>query len=110
MKPVMVTRIEDRNGTVIYEYTPETKDVLSQDVAYAMVDLLKGVTEGGSGTRLRHTSAKKYVGFSLGFMAGRVPESAPATNYHASPESNGWHRDASNPRLGLSDLRFQARG
>ena len=58
VKPVMVMRIEDRNGTVIYEYTPETKDVLSKDVAYAMVDLLKGVTEGGSGTRLRHTSAK----------------------------------------------------
>lgn len=45
VKPVMVTRIEDKNGTVLYEYTPETKDVLSQDVAYAMVDLLKGVTE-----------------------------------------------------------------
>jgi penicillin-binding protein 1A len=58
VKPVMVMRIEDRNGTVVYEYTPETKDVLSKDVAYAMVDLLKGVTEGGSGTRLRHTSAK----------------------------------------------------
>jgi penicillin-binding protein 1A len=59
VKPVMVTRIEDRNGTVLYEYTPETKDVLSRDVAYAMVDLLKGVTEGGSGTRLRHTYAVK---------------------------------------------------
>ena len=58
VKPVMVTRIEDRNGTVLYEYTPVTKDVLSKDVAYAMVDLLKGVTEGGSGMRLRHTSAK----------------------------------------------------
>ena len=58
VKPVMVTRIEDRNGQVLYEYTPETKDVLSRDVAYAMVDLLKGVTEGGSGMRLRHTSAK----------------------------------------------------
>ncbi|MBC2838285.1 penicillin-binding protein 1A [Robiginitalea sp. SC105] len=53
VKPVMVTRIEDRNGTVLYEYTPETRDVLSKDVAYAMVDLLKGVTEGGSGVRLR---------------------------------------------------------
>jgi len=50
---VMVTRIEDRNGTVLYEYTPETKDVLSKDVAYAMVDLLKGVTQSGSGVRLR---------------------------------------------------------
>ena len=42
VKPVMVTRIEDRNGTVLYEYAPETKDVLSKDVAYAMVDLMKG--------------------------------------------------------------------
>ena len=57
VKPVMVTRIEDRNGTVLYEYTPETRDVLSKEVAYAMVDLMKGVTEGGSGTRLRTTSA-----------------------------------------------------
>lgn len=58
VKPVMVTRIEDKNGTVLYEYTPETKDVLSKDVAYAMVDLMKGVTEGGSGTRLRHNFNK----------------------------------------------------
>ncbi len=58
VKPVMVTRIEDRNGTVLYEYVPETKDVLSKDVAYAMVNLMEGVTRGGSGTRLRHTSAK----------------------------------------------------
>ncbi|TMU54992.1 penicillin-binding protein 1A [Flagellimonas algicola] len=59
VKPVMVTRIEDKNGTVLYEYVPETKDVLSKDVAYAMVNLMEGVTQGGSGTRLRHTSAKE---------------------------------------------------
>ncbi|MGB5388398.1 MAG: transglycosylase domain-containing protein, partial [Eudoraea sp.] len=58
VKPVMVTRIEDKNGTVLYEYVPETKDVLSKEVAYAMVNLMEGVTEGGSGTRLRHTSGK----------------------------------------------------
>lgn len=58
VKPVMVTRIEDKNGTVLYEYVPETKDVLSKEVAYAMVDLMKGVTEGGSGTRLRHVYQK----------------------------------------------------
>jgi penicillin-binding protein 1A len=55
VKPVMVTRVEDKNGTVLYEYTPETKDVLSKDVAYAMVNLLEGVTQYGSGGRLRHT-------------------------------------------------------
>lgn len=60
VKPVMVTRIEDKNGTVLYEYVPETKDVLSKDVAYAMLDLMSGVTQGGSGTRLRTTGAEKY--------------------------------------------------
>lgn len=59
VKPVMITRIEDKNGTVLYEYVPETKDVLSKDVAYAMVNLMEGVTQGGSGTRLRHTFAKE---------------------------------------------------
>ncbi len=58
VKPVMVTRIEDKNGTVLYEYVPETRDVLSKDVAYAMIDVLEGVTQGGSGTRLRGNYAK----------------------------------------------------
>lgn len=53
VKPIMVTRIEDKNGKVLYDYTPETRDVFSKDVAFAMLDLMKGVTEGGSGIRLR---------------------------------------------------------
>lgn len=60
VKPVMVTRIEDKNGTVLYEYVPETKDVLSKEVSYAMVNLMEGVTHGGSGTRLRTTGVNKY--------------------------------------------------
>ncbi len=58
VKPVMVTRIEDKNGTVLFEYVPETKDVLSKEVAYAMVNLMEGVTHGGSGTRLRGSGNK----------------------------------------------------
>ena len=54
VKPVMITRIEDKNGTVLYEYVPETRDVLNEDVAYAMINLMEGVTEAGSGMRLRH--------------------------------------------------------
>jgi penicillin-binding protein 1A len=61
VKPVMVTRIEDKNGTVLYEYTPETKDVLSKDVAFAMVNLMEGVTQFGSGGRLKHTFAKNQT-------------------------------------------------
>ena len=59
VKPVMVTRIEDRNGTVLYEYVPETKDVLSKEVAYTMVNLMEGVTQSGSGMRLRTTGTNK---------------------------------------------------
>ncbi|THD69382.1 penicillin-binding protein [Robertkochia marina] len=56
VKPVMITRIEDKNGTVLYENVPETRDVMSPEVAYTTVNLMKGVTESGSGMRLRHKS------------------------------------------------------
>ncbi len=59
-KPVMVTRIEDKNGTILYQFTPETKDVLSEETAYVTVKLLEGVTESGSGRRLRHTGFDKW--------------------------------------------------
>jgi penicillin-binding protein 1A len=55
-KPVMVTRIEDKNGTILYQFTPESKDVLSEEVAYVTVNLMEGVTQAGSGRRLRHNS------------------------------------------------------
>tara|TARA_R110002049_G_scaffold28552_2_gene97822 strand:+ start:648 stop:3005 length:2358 start_codon:yes stop_codon:yes gene_type:complete len=55
-KPVMVTRIEDKNGTVLYQFKPESKDVLSEEVAYVTVNLMEGVTQAGSGKRLRHNS------------------------------------------------------
>lgn len=56
-KPVIMTRIEDKNGTILFQFTPKTKDVLSEEVAYVTVNLLEGVTHGGSGTRLRHNTA-----------------------------------------------------
>jgi len=59
-KPVMVTRIEDKNGTVLYQFAPESKDVLSEEVAYVTVNLMEGVTQAGSGRRLRHTGVDKY--------------------------------------------------
>lgn len=52
-KPVMVTRIEDKNGTVLFQFTPKTRDVLSAEVAYTTINLMEGVVQGGSGSRLR---------------------------------------------------------
>lgn len=92
VKPVMVTRIEDKNGTVLYEYVPETKDVLSKDVAYAMIDLMKGVTQGGSGTRLRHSYNKNQTvykeiitGYPYGFENPIAGKTGTTQN-----QSDGW--------------------
>ena len=57
-KPVVVSRIEDKNGTLLFQDAPETKDVLSKEVAYVTVKLMEGVTEFGSGQRLRHKILK----------------------------------------------------
>ncbi|MGO4819976.1 MULTISPECIES: penicillin-binding protein 1A [unclassified Flavobacterium] len=52
-KPQFLNRIEDKSGVVIYEPIPESHDVLNKDIAFAIIKLLEGVTEGGSGNRLR---------------------------------------------------------
>ena len=59
VKPTMVTRIEDKNGMAVYEVVPETRDVLSAEAAYVTVNLMQGVTESGSGARLRHAGLEK---------------------------------------------------
>lgn len=53
VKPQVIDRIEDKNGNVLYRSVPESHDVLNKDIAYAVVKLLEGVTESGSGGRLR---------------------------------------------------------
>jgi len=42
-KPVFVTRIEDKNGKVIYTAVPEQKKVINPSYNYVMVDMLKYV-------------------------------------------------------------------
>ena len=54
VKPIMVTKIEDKNGTIIFQSKPKTKDVLSEESSYVTLKLLEGVTKFGSGARLRH--------------------------------------------------------
>mgnify|MGYP001035205325 CR=1 FL=1 len=58
IKPMMILRIEDKNGTILQEFTPETREVLSESIAYATVNLMEGVVKYGSGIRLRTTGGK----------------------------------------------------
>ena len=59
VKPSVVTRIEDKNGMVLFELVPETVDVISEEAAYVTLNLMQGVTEAGSGARLRHAGLEK---------------------------------------------------
>ena len=59
VKPLMITRIEDKNGMALFEVIPEIEDVLSDEAAYVTTNLMQGVTEYGSGARLRHAGLEK---------------------------------------------------
>ncbi len=66
VEPNMLLRIEDKNGTVLADFTPKTNEVLSEESAYVVLELLKGVTTAGSGVRLR-TSEHYYKDIITGF-------------------------------------------
>jgi penicillin-binding protein 1A len=52
-RPMYVTRIEDKNGNVISRFTPKIDEVLSEEQAYLMINLLQNVVLTGSGRRMR---------------------------------------------------------
>lgn len=57
--PMMLLKIEDKNGTLLQRFTPTSKEVISEESAYVVINLLEGVTQSGSGIRLR-TKYGKY--------------------------------------------------
>jgi penicillin-binding protein 1A len=67
-KPLYVTRIEDRNGNVISSFTPKIDEVISEEQAYLMADLLQGVVNIGSGMGLRYDpyNFKNQIGGKTG--------------------------------------------
>ncbi len=52
-EPVYILRIEDKNGTPIYEHAPKVVKVLNSESAYIMVDMLQAVVNNGTAGRLR---------------------------------------------------------
>lgn len=52
-RPSYVTRIEDKNGNTISKFTPKIEEVLSENQAFLMLNLLQGVVRTGSGNRMR---------------------------------------------------------
>lgn len=83
-KPQIISRIEDKNGNIIWEAIPESHDVLSEDIAYAVIKLMEGVTEDGTGSRLRWGGA--------GFMKYDYSFTNPIAGKTGTTQNNsdGW--------------------
>lgn len=92
IKPVMVTSITDKNGTVLYRNSPDTRDVLSEESAYVAIKLMEGVTQHGTGTRLRGSWAKNnsyykevMTGYPYDFTNAIAGKTGTTQN-----QSDGW--------------------
>ncbi len=92
VEPILIQRIEDKNGTVLYQNVPKTKDVISYETAYVTVSLLEGVTQSGSGSRLRGTGRggspvykKAVTGYPYNFTNPIAGKTGTTQN-----QSDGW--------------------
>jgi len=89
VEPMMLLKIEDKNGTVLEQFIPNSKEVLSEESAYVVINLLEGVTDAGSGIRLR-TKWSKYpddvaTGYPYEFSNSIAGKTGTTQN-----QSDGW--------------------
>ena len=94
VKPYTIQRIEDKNGTILYQHTPQSRDVLSKESAFVTIKLLEGVTKYGSGRRLRTNSdyikeldhyKKAVTGYPYAFENDIAGKTGTTQN-----QSDGW--------------------
>jgi penicillin-binding protein 1A len=48
--PRVITRIEDRQGNLLADFAPQGREALSASTAYTVVDMMRDVVDGGTGT------------------------------------------------------------
>ena len=74
--PVFVTRIEDSDGNILGQFSDRKREALSQRATGEMVQMMRGVVDGGTGSRLR---------FRYG-LKGEIAGKTGTTN----DNSDGW--------------------
>ena len=52
--PLFVTKIEDSHGNVIAKFQPLMTEVISENSSYQMIDMMRAVIQGGTGSRLHY--------------------------------------------------------
>jgi penicillin-binding protein 1A len=89
IKPILIQRIEDKNGNKLFEDMPVSKDVLDPEIAYAVIKLMQGVTESGSGSRLRTDGGgagfNRVTGYPYSFRNPIAGKTGTTQN-----QSDGW--------------------
>ncbi|MCF0203128.1 MAG: penicillin-binding protein, partial [Bacteroidaceae bacterium] len=88
MAPRLVTKITDLQGNTIAEFAPRMNEILSQENAWKMLVMLRGVTQTGTARRLRG------MGFS-GDIGGKTGTTNDCTDFWyvgVTPKlvSGGW--------------------
>ena len=133
--PLPVYRIEDKYGNVLQEFRPESREVITENTAYLMCNLLEGVVNSGTGVRLRYkyklmnpmggktgTTQKHADGWFMGVtpdLVGGVWVGAEDRSIHFQNLANGqgasmalpiWAKFLlkayADPRLKMSDRPF----
>ena len=75
IEPLFVLRIEDKNGRVLSNFSARKKEAIGENTAYTMVQMMRGVVDGGTAGRLR-----RYV------QGGEIAGKTGTTN----DNSDGW--------------------
>lgn len=83
IEPVLVTRIEDSYGNVVSNFVPSMQEIFSESTSYKMIDMLKAVVDGGTGSRLRRIYNLKG---EMGGKTGTSNDNSDAWFMSFSPE------------------------
>ncbi|QZE14098.1 transglycosylase domain-containing protein [Halosquirtibacter laminarini] len=85
-KPIFVTNIEDKNGNIVADFEPYRDEAISKNTAYLMINLLQGVVNKGTGSRLRWN--KEYGRFTaaLGGKTGTTQNHSDGWFMGVTPE------------------------
>lgn len=59
--PLFVTRIEDAEGNELARFTARSNEVISEETAYKMIDMMRAVVNEGTALRLRGTRAYPVI-------------------------------------------------
>ena len=99
--PVMVTRILDETGQVLYEYQPRQKVSISKETAIVTTDVLRGVINHGTGIRIRN--GYKLYGYDFAGKTGTTQGGADGWFILMHPElvTGAW--------VGFNDRRMSFR-